>query len=103
LGYDDIELKVLIGAATGSPTSFTVDGKVQESDDGSTGWEDVTGAAIAQQTTGSKIVRVRVPNPHNRKRYLRAVLVTAFVGGTSPTIPVSGALEVGRAQQQPAA
>lgn len=102
IGYDDVELKVEIGAATGAPTSFTVDGKVQESDDNST-FSDVTGGAIAQQTAGSRLVRLRVPNPHARKRYLRAVVVTAFVGGTSPTIPVATQLELGKAQQQPAA
>lgn len=53
--------------------SATVDYKVQDSDDGSTGWADVTGAAITQITASDTGARVAV-DCERTKRYLRAVL-----------------------------
>ncbi len=58
----------------------TLDYKIQESDDGSTGWTDVSGAAITQLTAnGTARVSVNV-NATGRGRYLRAVMT---VGGNT--------------------
>lgn len=53
--------------------SGTVDYKIQESADGSTGWADVTGAAITQLTASDGKARIAI-NCEKTKRYLRAVL-----------------------------
>lgn len=56
--------------------------KVQESDDGSTGWTDVSGATTSITADGQvKEIRLAELNV-TTKRYLRAVL---DVGGTTPS------------------
>ena len=79
----------LAGAATGTPTSFSVACKLQESDDGSTGWAD-----IANQRTGTLDAagEVAVVQGHHTKRYVRTVATPAFTGGTSPTLPYASAV-----------
>lgn len=90
------------GAATGTPDSYTVDGKIQESADGSTGWTDVTGATITQITADNKSAQVRIEGlGTSRKRYLRAVATPAFVNGTSPKALVSALIVLGRARSAP--
>lgn len=102
LGYNSGMAVIEIGAATGAPTSLTVDAKVQESDTSGGTYTDVSGAAITQQTAGSKSAQIRVEGlGTSRKRFLRLVVTTAFVGGTSPTIPVVGTIQLGRAYKQP--
>ena len=98
-GYQTLMLLVNIGAATGSPSSFTVDVKVQTSATTTDGdFADLSPAvAIAQQTAGSVIVPLRVTASAGLtangggalKRYLRAVATPSFSGGSSPTVPVS--------------
>jgi len=55
------------GAGTG-----TLDGKIQDSADGSTGWADVTGATFAQSTTGAD-VKVIALDPQATRGYIRYV------------------------------
>ena len=50
----------------------TLDGKIQDSADGSTGWADVSGAAFTQSTTTAD-VKVLALNPKQVKRYIRYV------------------------------
>lgn len=102
LGYNSGTFVVHNGVATGVPTSYTVDGKVQESADGSTGWADVVGAAITQIAANSiaKVIRVEGLGT-SRKRYLRVVVTPAFVGGTSPAALVSAIANLGNAFRQP--
>jgi hypothetical protein len=78
------------GAATGTPTSFTYDVKLQDSADGSTGWADYTqpsgaSSAITQQTAAG--LTEKDIDLTGAKQYVRVVEVVAFVGGTSPTLP----------------
>ena len=94
-GYDTLMAVIEIGAAAGSPVSFTVDAKLQSSADGSTGWAD-TGIAMTQATAGSKSAQLRLDNLMDAyaastvvNRYVRVVVTAAFTGGTTPTIPVS--------------
>lgn len=79
-----VVLAVLTGAATGSPTSFSVAAKLQESDDGSTNWTDLATQETLSVTAGSSVGKLR---GIRTKRYLRSVLTPAFVGGSSPTVP----------------
>ena len=94
------------GATTGTPTSFTVDAKVQESDasDG-TGMTDAAvgdfgGVAITQQTAASFAVELE-SDLQKLKKFVRIVVTTAFVGGTSPTIPVDVCATLGANERGP--
>ena len=73
LGFD--EALVVVNSGTNG-TSGTVDIKIQESEDGSTGWADVSGASFAQITeSNDNTVYVGRLNLSGRKRYIRVVAV----------------------------
>lgn len=73
------------GAATVG-TLPTLDVKIQDSADGSTGWADVTGMAFAQVTTVASAQVLGIANGKTR-RYVRAV---ATIGGSAtPTFTFS--------------
>jgi hypothetical protein len=95
--FGDGMLVVNIGAATGSPTAQTVDAKLQESANGSSGWTDIAGAAMTQATvddvTGE--IKLRIENRAGSLRYVRPVVTPGFTGGSSPEIPVSATLILG--------
>jgi len=83
-GFSDIVYTIAAGAIDAGITG--VDVKIQESADGSTGWADITSAAIASldgdddgavPTIG---VRCGGRAAGTRKRYQRAVLVVAGTG-----------------------
>lgn len=100
-GFESCSMRLALGAATGTPTSFTADCKLQDSADGSTGWADISGAAsttlTAASTGNEKDVDLTVA-----RAFIRAVQVTAFVGGSSPTIPVAVTVTLGGAKSLPA-
>ncbi len=50
----------------------TLDGKIQDSADGSTGWGDVSGAVFTQSTTTADVKCIAL-NPKSVKRYIRYV------------------------------
>lgn len=97
IGFGDAMAVISIGATTGTPTSFTVNAKVQESADGSTGWTDKTGAAIVAGTVASKVAQIPISIAKSAasKRYVRLVITPAFVAGTSPAIGISGNIMLG--------
>lgn len=68
-----------VGAVSG--TTPTLDGKIQDSADGSTGWADVSGATAAQVTASNSILVIKVPK-RAAKRYVRYV---GTIGGTTPS------------------
>lgn len=86
------------GAATGGPTSFTRDVKLQDSADNSA-WADLAGAAVAQQTAAG-LVELDV-DLSGAKQYVRAVEVTTLTGGTAPTLPGSVEIVFGGADSLP--
>lgn len=105
LSYGNAQSCVLFaqaGAASGSPTSKTFDVKIQDSSDGSTGWADVSGAAVTQITAdsaeGYKDVDLSAA-----KQYIRVVAVMALSGGSSPEWPVSCSVVLGGADTLPLA
>ena len=67
-GYD---ASVAIVQSHGTGTG-TLDGKIQDSADGSTGWADVSGAVFTQSTTTADIKALAL-NPTSVKRYIRYV------------------------------
>jgi len=104
-GFLSCELHHASGAATGSPSSRTVDSKLQDSADGSTGWADYNpdgaGSGAAAQLTADNTEARKAINLAAAKRFIRVVEVVAFVGGTSPAIPVAASVVLGGADQLP--
>jgi len=85
------DLVAQTGAATGGPTTQTLDAKIQDSPDGSTGWADyippgaASVAAIPQITAINTLARKRV-DLSGARRYIRVVTTVGFTGGSSPTL-----------------
>lgn len=96
-GYGDGMIVVSVGAATGTPDSFTVAAKVQESADGSTNWTDISGSAIATVTAASKTgeIALALNSRAAAMRYVRVVATPAFVNGTSPKIAIGAVVLLG--------
>ena len=88
---------VQCGAAAGSPSAQTVDAKIQDSADGSTGWADLAAGSAAVQLTAddtfSQSVGINL-TPGN-KGFIRAVVTVVLTGGSTPTIPVGATLIIG--------
>jgi hypothetical protein len=89
-GYDSVgRIAINVGVPTG--TSPTLDMKFQSSADNSTGWTDITGAAITQVTSvggtqGAQVVDIDLGVC---SRYVRAVTT---LGGTTSVFPVSATM-----------
>lgn len=91
-GFTQMTLVAAVGAATGAPSSFTVNSKVTHCDtSGGTYVDWVPGAAGSGAITtmtaagvGQKEISLK-----GAKQFLKIVTVTAFVGGASPTAPNS--------------
>jgi len=81
-----VQAAVSNGAATGSPSSYTLDWKIQESDDDST-WSDCVQNRATQVTADEspQLIQAR-----RSARYVRVVATVAFTGGTSPTLDLGG-------------
>jgi hypothetical protein len=92
--YASGQLVVATGAATGTPSTISVAGKLQDSADGLTNWNDVPGAAIAALLAASSQTYVNFI-AQGCQAYIRAVVTPSFTGGSSPAIPVLGVLIVG--------
>lgn len=89
-------LHLATGATTGAPTSFTVDAKLQDSDD-DVAFADVPSASVAQITavdSDAETGNIKFRDQPGRK-FLRAVVTVAFVGGTTPTIAVAATIALG--------
>lgn len=84
-------LKVIQDVGTVSGTTPTLDGKIQDSADGSTGWADVTGATFTQVTASDSQQAIGL-DTRACKRYVRYV---GTIAGTTPSFNVA-ALFVGQ-------
>lgn len=100
-GDHDLMLVVETGVDAGTPTSFTVDVKLQESDTSGSGFTDITGAAITQITTEDTIEVKGLQGVGYKKRYIRAVATVAFVGGSTPTIALNARILVQKKASEP--
>lgn len=102
-GYGDGMVIVQVGGTTGTPTSFTVDAKVQESADGSTGWADISGDALVQVTSANKTgeIKVALGSRSASKRYIRVIVTPALTGGTTPTVGVGAVVVLGNPEVSP--
>lgn len=80
----DYEGPVLITENHGAGTG-TLDGKIQDSADGSTGWADVTGATFTQKTTTASIQSIALQSKQVRQyiRYLGTIVTGPHLLGVS--------------------
>lgn len=96
--YYSCMLTLAVGASTGTPTSFTVDCRLQDSADNTTFADfkpdGVNVAKVPQVAAINTVSRVNV-NLTTANRYIRAVGKPAFVSGTSPTVLVAAAIILG--------
>lgn len=100
LGYGSCVLHHACGVATGAPTGQTVDHKLQDSADGSTGWADYvppTGTAAATQLTANSTEAEKDVDLSGAKRFIRVRRVVGFTGGTTPAIPTQASVTLGGA------
>ena len=81
--YTEASLLVDAGAIA---SATTLDVTLQHSEDGSTNWNDISGAAIVQLTAGAgglASIGVNLALMSNKRKYLRA---SAVVGGSSTAV-----------------
>lgn len=101
-GFNSGAVVITNGAATGTPTSYTVDAKVQHCDTSGGSYTDVTGATITQIIADSKIATIRLSGfGTSLKRYIKVVVTPAMTGGTSPKALVGATVQLGRAEREP--
>lgn len=100
-GYESCVLVVQSGAATGSPTAYSIGGRLQHSDQSGSGFVDLPSAAISALTGDNGITRVAV-DLARAKQFIRAVITPAFTGGTSPSVPASATIVLGGRDELPA-
>lgn len=99
-GYDSVKIIGSTGAVGGTPSSFTVTFKLQDSADNST-FADVSGksftvtAADGENTLDVSLIGLN--------QYIRVVMTPAFVAGTSPSVLAAAAVNLGGAAVLPAA
>jgi hypothetical protein len=99
-GYGSCVLHHACGVASGAPASRTVDTKLQDSADGSTGWNDYvppTGTAAATQLVADSTEAEKDVDLSGAKGFIRTVRVVAFTGGTTPAIAVQASVTLGGA------
>ena len=99
-GYLSALLVAKNGAASGAPTSYTIDAKIQDSADNTT-FADLTGASITQ-ITADNTDQTKAIDLSGAKRYIRVVVTVTFVGGTSPKVEVDADVILGGADTLPA-
>lgn len=99
-GFLSCVLTGLAGAATGAPTTQSVIYKLQESVDGSTGWTDITDAAMAAITTDDTGDELDV-NLAGAELFIRVVATVSFTGGTTPAQLIAATVALGGANKAP--
>lgn len=100
-GFLSAIVTVGVGAVSGTPDSFSVASKLQESDTTTDGdFTDVTGATLTSLTAintntykGFDLVGL--------KKYVRIVVTPTLTGGTNPKIYLTGAVALGDANIEP--
>lgn len=100
LGYDSALLVINVGAATGSPSSFSVTTNVEDEDVSSAGTLADKGIIISQTAAGITSYAIDL---RGYRRYVNIESTVAASGGSSPAVPVSATLILGGAVVNPAA
>lgn len=84
---NEYDSPVVIVQSHGTGTG-TLDGKIQDSADGSTDWQDVSGATFTQSTTTADVKKL-VLNPKSVRRYIRYV-GTIVTGPQNVAVTMAG-------------
>ncbi len=102
-GYLSAVVLAYVGDAEGTPTSFTVDVKLQDSDASGGTYADLTPAAdyAVAQIAAANSLKWKKVDLSKAKQFIRAVATIAFVGGTSPNIAVACPIILGGADVLP--
>jgi hypothetical protein len=106
-GFNFLILEAQTGVTTGTPTSFTMDVRLQHSDVVGSGYTDyqpggvATAGAVAQITAASSRRRKQI-DLRGAKAFVRVVNVIAFVGGTTPTLANVATMQLAGADVLPA-
>lgn len=101
LGYSSALIEVAVGAATGTPDSYSVACKVTECATSGGSYADVSGATATLDADG-KHAQIRVEGlGTSRLRYLKVSMTPAFVAGTSPKALIGATALLGRAFKEP--
>lgn len=72
LDLNDYEGEVAVIQDVAAGGTGSIDGKLQDSADGSTGWADITGATFTQVTTSASLQKINLKSDEC-KRYVRYV------------------------------
>jgi len=100
-GYNSGLIEVMVGAATGTPDSYSVACKVTECATSGGSYADVSGATATLAADG-KHAQIRVEGlGTSRMRYFKISMTPAFVNGTSPKALVGATALLGRAFSEP--
>ena len=103
-GFRSCVFTGISGLESGSPTAYEIEWKVQSSEDGSTGWADVSGITVTETGDISvdyadeelEVIMEQDVND-STQRYLRLVADASFTGGSSPEIVIGGTVTKGEA------
>ena len=87
------EIGIIQDVGTVGGTNPTLNGKIQESLNGSTGWTDVSGAAFTEVTSTGNVQKLNL-NTRSLSRYIRYV---GTIAGSSPAFDL-GVVGIGKAQ-----
>lgn len=104
--FNSGQVAVNVGAATGSPSSFSLVITLQESSDNST-WttakqsDDSAAPSDATVTITAAGAYCFPFNPSKCKRYLRVRRELTIVSGTSPTVPNGAMVQLGDCEREP--
>lgn len=108
LNSESCVLVGMTGAASGTPDSFTLDAKIQHSNDNGAAdpWTDYTppadsspdGTTALGTMTAENTVTEKDVNLRGAKIYVRISETTAFVNGTAPSVIASTHLVLGTTQ-----
>lgn len=106
-GFLSCKIIGTVGAATGSPSSFSVVYKVTHCATSGGTYADYTdpstnAAASVTISTASSLSQLNV-DLSQANRYVKLSATPAFSGGSSPTIPFSGQVSFGGAHKAPPA
>lgn len=109
-GYESAMFWLFLATVTGTPTTFAVDGKLQDSADGSV-WADVVADPVGGVNTKVAFTQRTVINTQDflsvdlsrTRRFVRLVFTVAFTGGTSPTVHMDAKAMLGGGVSRPPA
>lgn len=94
-------LIVSTGAATGTPTSGSVDVRVATSPTAGGSYTALEGSDITQITNMTSAVETVAISLAPAERFLKVQATVAFVGGTAPEIPLCAILVLGAYTREP--